>query len=107
MHEVMTRTPNPWGLFDTIGNANELFANKVLQDMRNWGPHTDPFADTKAIPNLDPRGGAPLSCANSAPYTLRLAEIGLPASNTTAAPSGTAQGFRAVRTLPAAQAARW
>ena len=107
MHEVMTRTPNPWGLFDMIGNANELFANKVLQDMRNWGPHTDPFADTKAIPNLDPRGTAPASYGTSAPYALRLATVGTLSSNNLEAAGDSGQGFRAVRTLPATQAARW
>jgi formylglycine-generating enzyme required for sulfatase activity len=92
-HPVRQKTPNPWGLYDVLGNANEW----VQDDTVDWtrlpsGPLTNP-AGTMQFPSTARlnRGGL----FDSSPHELRAS------SRLAASPDsrGTGLGFRLVRSI--------
>lgn len=92
MHEVAQTKPNPWGLYDMLGNAEEWVADWYQEDYYSHSEVTDPGGpadgNNKSNPNDTNRrvvrGGSwdspalalRFSARHGQPYGVRAAEFG-------------------------------
>ena len=104
-HPVGQLAPNPWGLFDMMGNAAEFTASApYTEDRQSSSPVTDPHATLPDGGTYEIRGGP----MNAWPTLLRSADQGAPAP---ALPGnvgrGVGAGFRLVRSIPPEKVSKW
>ncbi|MBX3222595.1 MAG: formylglycine-generating enzyme family protein [Labilithrix sp.] len=104
-HPVGLKKPNPWGLFDIMGNVMELTASVPETDTVGFGPQIDPQAVLDQSGHFVISGGA----FNGTPPILRLAYQTLTVVATLPRKNAFSPsvGFRLVRTVSAAEAAAW
>lgn len=107
-HPVMRKTPNPWGLFDMMGNVSELVVSDPMEPTVGEDSETDPGARIPTSNIVAWRGGPYFGW----PTLMRSANNGTPVFVLTEGhdqrdAKGSPMGFRLVRTLTPEQAAAW
>lgn len=104
-HPVGQLAPNPWGLFDMMGNAAEFTASApYTSDRKSTEPLTDPHATLPDGGTYELRGGA----MNAWPTLLRSANQGAPVPGLPgSAGKGAGCGFRLVRSIPSEEISSW
>lgn len=110
-HEVGLLKPNPWGLYDMLGNVAEFLATPMDRDTTSMGDMIDPGHQLDTEGNVSFGGGAILY----SPYTLRSAGqadnlhmyVGDDLEHDDTSRRAMGIGFRLVRSLTAEQAAAW
>lgn len=107
-HPVMLKSPNPWGLFDMMGNVNELVFSNPFDSNHGYDPETDPDAKIPTSALVAWRGGPYFAW----PTIMRSANNGilgfaLPEGRDQRDDKATSLGFRLVRTVTPEQAAAW
>jgi formylglycine-generating enzyme required for sulfatase activity len=107
-HPVQQKTPNPWGLYDMMGNAAEYVASDPDIIDQGFTPETDPLATIPDGGTFGAAGGPffawPLLMRSpQLPYTFYVLSSGTDQRTQLAA----GYGFRLVRSLKPDEAAAW
>ncbi|WP_275936647.1 formylglycine-generating enzyme family protein [Labilithrix luteola] len=106
-HPAKSKKPNPWGLYDMMGNASEFTSSDPYAYDPDIKPETDPEAQINTKGQIAHVDGAYFAWPTLLRSAAKTGELYYFMSNPQRTGMGVALGFRLVRSVSPEEAARW